>query len=441
MSRKKMITLFIVLLAIILVALVFLISFLKNRITNVEQLEEGSSILDEYGKAENDSISRTSYFDITTCVTEYLDMLNTQKSIYYQRDETGKFVLAVEENEIKEDIYSLLSQSYISKNNITIENLYNYVEPLEESVLFVPLEASVIQDADIARFLVHGLVETLELNVIDEIFVIVNIDVANTLFSIEPIEGDYNSISEIEVERTDEKIEANDNNEFIRYSVSYETTAKDYINLYKRLALGSPETMYNLLDEDYREARFGSVEEFEKYINENRENIFGIRVETYQATEKDGYTQYVCIDQYDNYYIFREIGILNYSVILDTYTIDLPEFIERYDSSANNIKVALNIEKLIEATKMGDYQYVYNKLNESFKANNFDTLEKLESYISERFDATEDEVEYVKYEEVAGVYTYNIEITDTSENEKIDAKIIMDLKDERDFAFSFSVEN
>lgn len=441
MSRKKMITLFIVLLAIILVALVFLISFLKNRITNVEQLEEGSSILDEYGKAENDSISRTSYFDITTCVTEYLDMLNTQKSIYYQRDETGKFVLAVEENEIKEDIYSLLSQSYISKNNITIENLYNYVEPLEESVLFVPLEASVIQDADIARFLVHGLVETLELNVIDEIFVIVNIDVANTLFSIEPIEGDYNSISEIEVEQTDEKIEANDNNEFIRYSVSYETTAKDYINLYKRLALGSPEIMYNLLDEDYREARFESVEEFEKYINENRENIFGIRVETYQATEKDGYTQYVCIDQYDNYYIFREIGILNYSVILDTYTIDLPEFIERYDSSANNIKVALNIEKLIEATKMGDYQYVYNKLNESFKANNFDTLEKFENYISERFDATEDIVEYVKYEEVAGVYTYNIEVTDTSENETIDAKIIMDLKDERDFVFSFSVEN
>ena len=120
-------------------------------------------------------------------------------------------------------------------------------------------------------------------------------------------------------------------------------------------------------------------------------------------------------------------------MMLDTYTIDLPEFIEKYEASNDNIKVALNIEKLKEAIKMGDYKYVYNRLDESFKLNNFKTLEEFEKFVkNEEFNAKDDKIEYKQYEKINGVHTYNITIKDK------EVRVIMKLEEERDFIFSFS---
>lgn len=441
MKEKNMAHFFIALLIIILVMILLLIIYLKNRIASMELADIGSSIADEYAKTINNSISRESYFDINSCMTEYLQTLNIQREVYYSKDQNGKYVLTVEEDEIKKNIYNMLSNNYIEKNNITIPNVYDYVKTVKEEILFVPLEATVVQDAEIKSFLIHGLIEDIDFKVIDEIFAVVNIDIANNLFSVEPIVGNYNSIAEIKVEQKEKEIKDNANNNFTRYSVSYETTVKDYINLFKRLTFGNPEIMYNLLDEEYRDAKFGSLEEFKKYINTNQKKINSIRIERYKVTETDDYTQYLCVDQNDNYYIFRESGVLNYKVILDSYTIDLPEFVEKYENSADNLKVALNIERLIDATKDGDYRYVYNKLDNNFKQTNFSTQENFEKYIKEKFDPTEDIVKYDNYEKVAGVHVYDIEVTDQSENKTIKAQVVMQLKEGTDFVFSFSANN
>ena len=441
MNKKNISHFFISLLIILLVIIILLIICLKNKMTNEVQNNMGSSIAQEYAKTKNNSISQNSYFDINSCVTEYLQILNTKRSIYYQRNENGEFVIAVEENEIKKNIYNVLSKNYIEKNNITIENVYEYVKTLEEQAIFVPLEASVVQDEEIKSFLVHGLVEKLNYNVIDEIFLVVNIDIANKLFSIEPIYGNYNNIAEIKIDQKEKEIKNNTINTFKMYSINYETTVKDCINLYKRLAFGKPEIMYNLLDEEYRNAKFGSVDEFKKFVEANRKKINSIRIERYKVTNTDDYTQYLCVDKDDNYYIFRKKGVLDYTVILDSYTVDLPEFLEKYKTSADNLKVALNLERIRSALKDGDYSYVYNKLDNNFKLSNFKTVNDFEKYIKERFAPLEDIIKYDNYKIAAGLHVYDIEVTDKSENKIIKAQAVMQLKEGTDFVMSFSTNN
>lgn len=57
--------------------------------------------------------------------------------------------------------------------------------------------------------------------------------------------------------------------------------------------------------------------------------------------------QYICVDQTGKYLIFKEKSIMDYEIILDTYTIDLPEFVEQYNSSSEDKKVQFNIQKFL----------------------------------------------------------------------------------------------
>ena len=441
--NKRLIVSIIIVLIVVLIISVVLLIYLRNT-SNVDTEEysesDNDSIVDYYGKGKNNGISRESYFDINSCMRQYLNALNINNSSYYGYDSNDNYTLIVTEDEIKQKIYDLLSKKYIEENNITISNLYDYVKTVDKSSLFVPLEVSMVQDQQIKSFLVHGLVESLtDFQLLDEIFVIVNIDANNELFSIEPIYGDYNSISEINITSFENSIEEN-NNSFSKTSTTYEDIARDYIDLYKRLALGSPEIMYDLLDKEYREAKFGSVDEFKKYIEDNRTEIIGIRLEKYRTNQTDEYTQYICIDQNGNYYIFRETAILDYTVILDTYTIDLPEFTDEYNSSSDSEKVLLNIQKVFEAINNGDYNYVYNKLDSTFKQNNFPTLESFETYIKQNLYEN-NSIGYSNYQTNGNLHIYEISITnaDDENSQTITKNFIMQLLDGTNFVMSFSV--
>ena len=436
--NEKIILSFIIIVLIICIILVSVLLSLsrKNKETNeVEEVEqssdEGIGILKEqYGKITNNSISREGYFDINTCMNQYLDTININSSIYYD----------AQEKDVKQYMYNILSEKYISSNNIKLDNLYQNLKVMEEKVLFVPLEASVLQDKEITSFLVHGLAENLKLEVVQNIFVILNVDLNNNLFSVEPINGNYNSIKDIKINNFETTINDNENNRFIVKSIGQEEISKDFINLYKRLALGAPQLMYNLLDEQYREKRFGNVENLKQYIEINKEKITGTRLEKYQVSQKDGYTQYVCVDQNNNYYIFRENAVLDYSIILDTYTVDIPEFIEKYQKSSEEEKVILNIQKIVQAINSQDYRYVYSKLDDTFKANNFSTETVFENYMKTSFFEN-NTVNYKKYDKSGNTHIYNIDFTDANNKNTnvINKNIIMQLKDGTDFVMSFNV--
>ena len=165
-----------------------------------------------------------------------------------------------------------------------------------------------------------------------------------------------------------------------------------------------------------------------------------MKLNAYQINEYENYTQYVCKDQNENYYIFNETGIMDYTVILDTYTIDLPQFIEKYNNSTDAEKVLLNIQKVFEAINHGDYGYVYDKLDNEFKQNNFPTETEFENYIKQNLYEN-NSISYGKYKTSGDLHIYDINIKNKDDENSITKtkNIIMRLEEGTDFVMSFNV--
>ena len=131
---------------------------------------------------------------------------------------------------------------------------------------------------------------------------------------------------------------------------------------------------------------------------------------------------------------------MNYKVLLDIYTLDLPEFIERYNRANNGERAGLNLQRAFDAINNKDYEYVYNKLDDTFKENNFSTLNEFEEYITENFYYSNN-VTYSNYKSSGGLHMYDATIVD-AENEKsspITKTFIIKLLDGTDFTMSFNV--
>ncbi len=449
MDKKIILKLIIVVVvaSIILTIALLLLQTKKDDKASGQNIEHGEfanaeHFVDTYGKTEDNKVDRQAYSDSVNCITQYLKTINVKNDAYYTYDEKGNPVLAIDEEKIKENIYNLLSKNYIAQNQITIQNVYEKVETLEASTLFVPLEIAMVQEKDIKSFAVSGFVEDIQdFHVIGKKTMVVNIDMKNDTFSIEPIKEDVTDIKNIKVNGTETTIEENANNKYISITSNYEETVKDYTNLYKRLALGNPEEMYKLLDKDYKQAKFGSLEKFKQYIETNKAEIIGINPQQYQVTDGENNTkQYVIIDQNGRYYIVREKGVLDYSILLDTYTIDLPEFIEKYNNSTDEQKVLFNIQKFFEAINQKDYAFAYSKLDETFKNTNFGTLAQFEAYMKKNF-FSKNKLSVGKTEKQGNLYLYDINISDGEEKEVGTKKknFVMQLKEGTDFVMSFGI--
>ena len=58
--------------------------------------------------------------------------------------------------------------------------------------------------------------------------------------------------------------------------------ASNYFLTYKRLALAKPEVLYDYyMDKEYKEQRFGNKNNFIKYVEDNKEEIQGLRFSEY----------------------------------------------------------------------------------------------------------------------------------------------------------------
>ena len=130
---------------------------------------------------------------------------------------------------------------------------------------------------------------------------------------------------------------------------------------------------------------------------------------------------------------------MQYAVILDTYTIDLPEFKEKYTNATAEQKVLLNIQKFFEAINNKDYKYAYHKLDNTFKANNFTGLEQFENYIKTNF-FEQNKLAANEAEIQGDNYLYKITISDATSQDKntVTKTFVMQLKEGTDFVMSFS---
>lgn len=108
-------------------------------------------------------------------------------------------------------------------------------------------------------------------------------------------------------------------NEYSVINISDEQLANIYLNNFKYYLINDIEYAYNLLDEEYRNIRFGSIEKFSEYLNNIKYSDFSIE-EYSVGTDK----RFIKIDILNNEkIIFKINGVLDYSVYLDDYTVEI----------------------------------------------------------------------------------------------------------------------
>ena len=161
----------------------------------------------------------------------------------------------------------------------------------------------------------------------------------------------------------------------------------------------------------------------------------------HEFNEKDNYTEYIIVDNFDNYYTIKENGIMDYTILLDNYTIKTEEFITTYNKASDAKKVATDIEIFIKMINNKDYKNAYECLSSEFKQNYFKTIDEFKNYVQKNFYDTN----YITIKNVqtkSNVYTCtaNIKSGVGVAADDMDKNFIIKLNPNAEFELSFEVE-
>lgn len=415
-NTKKVIIASIVILLLIVGVLIYNMLVKKEDVNdNVEQ--EDYQIKVETKKVNNSS----DFFTIDNYINEYINY-------------------ASEKNE---NVYYLLDNNYIKDNNITKENFTDFIhDVVEENSEFITMSMNVIESGNFSTYVVYGIISDYNNPKGKEAYIIVNLDLYNRTFSIKPLlNASYNSIDDINLQVNEEDISKNDYNLFEYYMITDENLCREYIEHYRYNAIYNPEKIYEMLDSEYKQKRFETLEEFKKYVEYKKNDIENIIMTKYSVEQKGSVKEYIVVDMYENYYKFTEKNIMDYTLILDNYSIKPDNFEELYSKAAADKKVITNIDIFIKMLNNKDYKNAYKVLSEGFKNKYFKTLNEFEKYAEENFfDHNYSSIKNVEATSNAYICDVTIKSGTNLAAGKMTKTIIIGLKEGTDFELSFNVE-
>ena len=90
--------------------------------------------------------------------------------------------------------------------------------------------------------------------------------------------------------------------------------------------------------------------------------------------------------------------------------------------------------------KMGNYNFIYSKLDETFKQNNFATIEAFETYMDELL-YDQNNIEVTNYQNSGDLHIYTVTISngEDASSPAITKNFIVKLTDGTNFVMSFNV--
>lgn len=434
----------ILILTILMFAIIFMIIILNGGQNNNESPSNDLIANNETEeKAFSEIKDYETYYKVKAILNKYIVYVKEINGD--EKVETGK--LNMTEDEIKntlekqgiDAINKMLDEQYIEKMHISDENIKTkqkqYQKNDENYNLNIEDMVKYELDENILIILTDAKLNNKDFNTI------IKLDIPNNTYSLfldDFIEEyKYNkNMSKKDVNISSKNISPNSFNSKIKVNATETNIVSEFFVDYKGKMINDIKTAYKLLNDEYKQKKYGSYENFENYVKNNEEKILNSQIDKYQITENNGTKNYICIDKNGKYYIFKEKDILHYEVMLDTYTVDLPEFLEQYNKSANNIKCGMNIQKIFESINDENYDYAYEKMDNTFKQNNFSNKQQFKLYAEQYLQNKK--IEYKDCEENGNIYIYSIELTDKNNN--VDSKtVVMKLLEGTEFVFSFSV--
>lgn len=437
----KYIKYIIVALLIIIILIISIILGMSKKQKNVDtedSYDNGADVVNintDIKKVDNASL----YYTVKNCLDSFYKAINMEivegnEDDYVEGGEISYSTLMGVNNieEKNKIIFDKLNNSFIKDNEITQNNAYQKLVSIVGSNYTID-DMYIIDGENIKNFYVYA-----ENQNNDKLLYNVILDVDNMTYSIKLLQyADYTRLSKDD----DVGIEKNSNNVFEYSKTTDEQMSKNYFYDFKNLIVNNSQYAYDKFDDEYSKKRFGSIFEFQEYINNNKNELYNLTIKKYSVNITNEYTEYICQDQYGRNYIFKVTNVMDYTVQLDTYTIPTEKFKTEYDKAESEKKVQMNIDKFIQMVNRHDYKTSYNCIADGFKNNYFDTQDKFENYIKNAF------FEYNNFEfeniEQKGnnLYTCTVTLTDLTGNSKDTKKItiIMQLNDNYDFKMSFSV--
>lgn len=449
-KSKKIIVITIIILIIVIIGVLILTRNVNNKLMPDEVEIIGEVIVNKKLERVN---TRGNYYVVKNIVEKYysslcdLNKTSDDVLIFEYDEETEKLEQEIA-NEIengKKRIYNFFDKKYVEETGLTVDNLQNKLGDYND--LYVLVKDMYVRDLSgyLRVYFAFGTLTEKQTLKSEEFKLMVVTDEKNKTFDI--YTSDYIDKNDLyELSKKDDfsekifninQVENRTYNKYQYKTINDETYARDLLKNYTQaIKYSENEFVYDRIDEEYKNKKFNVKSDYEEYIEDNKKSITTATLKYYKVDKYEGYKQYLCVDQAGKYYIFKEKEPMNYKLILDTYTVDLPEFIEKYNMATTEEKVVLNIQKMVEALNERDYNYIYSVLADEFKANYFKTYEEFEKYAENTFDI-ENEVTYNNYTESEELCTYKITLN--GKNKTITKTIVMRLDEGTNFVMSFNV--
>lgn len=447
MEKLKDIIIFLIIILLI-ITIIIIILLLKNK------KEEDLQIKENFGSYENgaDQVNiqneivevndATIYYTVYECINNYIKAINMQIEETNEDDyiEGGQISFSdlngiYNQQDKNKLIYNLLESTYI--NNININEVEQYIPKINLQGSLKINKMFEIDGEKVKQYIIYINVDNNENSMY-----LVALDLDNQTYAIRPLKYvEYTTLKKEDLYVNIDKIEKNSNNRYEYSRINEEEMAKKYFYDYKNSIFDDLQYAYNRLNEEYRNKRFGSFDEYKEYISNNFQEMSKINIRKFSVNNKEEYTEYICKDQYDNIYEFKAYSVMNYELKLDTYTLKEEIFDTTYLEAEDEKKVQMNIDKFVQMINRHDYKTSYNCISQGFKNNYLKSQEEFETFVKNIFFNYNSLQFKTCAKKGSNLYVCYIELRDlTGESQEVrEVGIIMQLKDGTEFEMSFSL--
>lgn len=453
---KKMIVILIIM-SIIIVILMIIINHQAELNSENDINISIDEVFDEANKIEKIT-SKEDYFFVKECLNKYSTYSNDLLIVSQQENDgdINEITSEIEKEymeQMKEELMTVIPQFVKNDMNVNIDNAYQNAGiesgTIRINSVYTSLqtinEVAYEETTSIYAYIVNGVI--IDENSQKDFQVIILIDKINNTFLIIP--ENYIKLKKMNLEEgqnlliyEEKEIQNNVYNVFSTNTHSEQDICVEYFNEYKFNLEKDNEFIYEILNSEYKEKRFKNIDGFKEYVQKNINELKQATIKEYLVNYYSDYTEYVCKDQYKNVYIFKENGIRDFELLLDTYTVTTDKFAKEYQNANTQKQVMLNVDKWIQMLNNRDYEAAFNVLDETFRNNNFNgDVNEFESFMRTKYPGHY-EVQYIDFSEQAGnIYTQELALSeigteDTSKEQMI--TVIMRLQDDMNFVMSFT---
>lgn len=457
MDKKNKIVLCMIIIMIIIIILLGMVLLLnkKNYGNNINEnnISNNTNIYNNIQTSEqmpkDGDYSNIPYSNEINNKLEYVN----NRSDYFTMVSIVENYISLLENKNENKLMSILSPEYINKYNVTKNNIFNKLTIPEKDnnyqyYKYIVSDITTVQlDSSTSLYIVNGKCRIVGKNIIFSIKAMIEVDSVNKLYNLYPYQYiqdngiDKVKIGEAITNYNKEEINNRNNNTFSYINVKDSEMANKYFENLKELLLYYKDDAYNKLNSEYSAKRFGNKSEFENYLTDNKDVIQLMQLSKYEVETNNNYIDYKCLDKYNNAYVFREQnGIMRYSFFLDNYTILSESTKKEYEDATELTKSKYQVEILIQKINTKDYKSIYNNLDNTFKNNNFKTIEALKTYINQNFYYLNDlNIIEIYQEENYNLFKCEI-INLRNNNESKKLTVVVNIKDGMNYTMSFSFE-